>query len=138
MPRWVCPNCDREFARAHQSHVCVPGGTEEESFRGRPPEQYQMYRAIMAHLESLGPFHVDAVGVGVFLKSDRKFAEIRPMARALAIWIGLPYRIDDPRLGRAEAAGPDRFWNRVRLSTMEQLDDDVFRWLTDAYDDATD
>jgi hypothetical protein len=34
-----------------------------------------VYDAILAHLESLGPVYEDAVGVGVFLKRERKLAE---------------------------------------------------------------
>src|SRR5215470_19772214 len=75
VPRWVCPYCEREFARAHQSHVCAPGGSVDDTFAGHPPGHRAVYAAIQAHLLSLGPVHEDAVAVGVFLKRDRKLAE---------------------------------------------------------------
>jgi hypothetical protein len=53
MARWTCPRCDREFGRAHQSHTCVPGGTIEDSFAGRPQPQLDAFRAIQ------GPSDVD-------------------------------------------------------------------------------
>ncbi|GAA3450671.1 hypothetical protein [Dactylosporangium matsuzakiense] len=30
MARWICPECEREFDRARQGHVCVPGGTVDD------------------------------------------------------------------------------------------------------------
>ena len=84
MPRWTCPRCDREFGRAQQSHTCVPGCTVDATFAGRPPQLRAVYDAIFAYVRGLGPVHEDAVGVGVFLKRDRKLAEVRPRSRDVA------------------------------------------------------
>ena len=79
--RWTCPRCDREFGRARQGHTCVPGCTVDETFAGHSPEQRGVYNAILAHLQSLGPVHEDAVGVGVFLKRDWLAASsLRPIS----------------------------------------------------------
>jgi hypothetical protein len=137
MARWICPQCDREFARAHQSHTCVPGGSVEDSFAGRPDYQAQAYSRIMAHLASLGPVHTDSVKVGVFLKSDRKFAEIRPMARALSVYLLMSRPIDDARVSRTERVASDRFASFIRITDPDQVDDVLCGWLTEAYDDAT-
>jgi hypothetical protein len=88
--RWTCPACERQFARAHQAHVCVPGGTIDESFAGRPPVQREIFDTLLAYLRTLGPVHIDAVRVDVFLYSDRKLAEVRPRTRSLALIVVLP------------------------------------------------
>jgi hypothetical protein len=137
MARWTCPSCDREFARAKQSHVCVPGGTVDETFAGRPAYQRQAYDAIIAHIATLGPVHVDAVGVGVFLKSDRKFAEIRPMARALSVDILAPFAVAHRLVLRSQRVAADRVWSVIRLRSVDDVDDDLRAVLTAAYDDAT-
>ncbi len=138
MARWTCPRCDRAFGRTNQSHVCVPGGTVDETFAGRPPAQRAAYDAIMAHLGTLGPVHLDPVAVGVFLTSDRRFAEIRPMARALSVEILADEAVDHPRAIRSQRISANRFWSTVRLHGPDDVDDDLRRWLTIAYDDATD
>ncbi len=137
MARWVCARCDREFGRANQSHTCVPGGTVEESFAGRPDYQAEAYRRIMAHMAALGPVHADSVTVGVFLKSDRKFAEIRPMARGLSVGLLMSRPIDDTRASRVERIASGRFASFVRITDPDQVDDVLCGWLTEAYDDAT-
>jgi hypothetical protein len=136
--RWTCPRCDREFARQHQSHVCVPGCTVDECFAGRPASQRAIYDELMAHMHTLGPVHVDAVKVGIFLKHDRKFAEIRPAARSLSLSLTLPRRVDDPRVARAIPVSADRTVHFVKLREVPEVDALVRDWLTEAYHAAGD
>ncbi|WP_432978637.1 DUF5655 domain-containing protein [Dactylosporangium sp. CA-233914] len=132
MARWVCPECEREFDKPRQSHVCVPGCTVEETFAGRPGYQREAYDTIVAFLRRLGPVHEDAVKVGVFLKHERKFAEIRPMARGLSVELYLPRRIDDPRIARHLPIGGGRVVNIVRITAAEQVDGRLKQWLEEA------
>jgi hypothetical protein len=138
MSRWRCPKCDREFGLARQSHVCAPGCTVEETFAGRPPYQREIYDALLSYLRSLGPVHADSVKVGVFLLSDRKFAEIRPMARALSVELFSPRPLVAERVMRSVPIGRGRTWNSIRLRAVEQVDDELLGWLGEAYDAATD
>jgi Domain of unknown function (DUF5655) len=131
--RWICPRCDREFGRAHQSHVCVPGGTVEESFAGRPAAQRDIYDALLAHLTTLGPVYADAVKVGVFLKHTGKFAEVRPMARSLSLELVLPRPVQSPRVLRHIVIAADRVWHTIRLNSPAEIDDELRAWLTEAY-----
>jgi len=137
MARWQCPECGREFGNRNQAHVCAPGCTDDEVFAGRPPAQREVYEEILAHLESHGPVHVDAVKVGVFLKSDRKLAEVRPMARALSLELLLPRSVDSPRVLRRMPVSATTTWHVVRLTATGQVDDELRDWLTEAYDYAT-
>jgi len=136
--RWTCPHCDREFGRANQSHVCVPGGSVDECFAGRPPWQRDVYEAVHRFVSALGPVHVDAVRVGVFLKSDRKLAEVRPMARSVSLSLVLPAAVDNPRMSRTMTISEDRVANVVKLTSVADVDDQVRAWLADAFDHATD
>ena len=130
MGRWTCPECEREFDRARQSHVCVPGGTVDDTFRGHEGQR-PICEEILAFLEDLGPLHVDAVGVGVFLKRQRKFAELRPMARALSVNLWMPREITDERVLRRYGT-----WHVIRLTDVEQVDGQLRDWLVEAYDNA--
>jgi hypothetical protein len=135
--RWTCPRCDREFGRAHQSHVCVPGCTVDDCFSTRP-DQRRIYDALVAHLETLGPFHADAVSVGVFLKSERKLAEVRPKARCLSLELVLPRVVHDPRVFRTLRMTSDRTVHVLKLVSVDDVNDQLRDWLTEAYDAATD
>ncbi|WP_433210009.1 DUF5655 domain-containing protein [Dactylosporangium sp. CS-047395] len=137
MARWVCPRCEREFDKAGQGHVCVPGCTVDDTFAGRPGYQRAAYDAIIAFLDDLGPIHEDAVKVGVFLKRDRKLAEIRPMARALSVELYLPRALDDARVVRVYPIGRGRFVNVVRVKDGDVVDERILGWVAEAYGDAT-
>jgi hypothetical protein len=113
--------------------VCVPGGTVEESFAGRPAVQREIYDALMAHLDTLGPVHVDAVAVGVFLKHASKFAEVRPKARSLSVELVLPRPITSPRVTRHLEIAAGRVWHAIRLTSPVEVDDELRDWLTEAY-----
>jgi uncharacterized protein DUF5655 len=136
MTRWTCPECEREFARAHQGHVCVPGGTVDDSFAGRPAVQRAIYDALVAHVRTLGEVHEDSVGVGVFLKHEHKFAEVRPTSRALSVWLVLPRRVEHARFSRYANGSGGRVWHVLRLTTVGEVDDEVRSWLTAAYNTA--
>jgi hypothetical protein len=131
--RWICPRCEREFDRARQSHTCVPGNTVAETFAGGREWQRPICDAVIAYVEALGPLHVDAVGVGVFLKHQSKFAELRPMARALSLSLVLPRPVEHDRFTRRPAGSAHRFWHFVRLADVAEVDEQVRDWLTESY-----
>jgi hypothetical protein len=131
--RWTCPSCEREFGRANQSHVCVPAGTIDETFAPHRPEWRHIFDAVLTHLEELGPIHTDAVKVGVFLKTERTVAEVRPRARAVDLMLVLPRRIDDERIRRTLPRSADLVVNVVALTDAVEIDDQVRAWLTEAY-----
>jgi hypothetical protein len=135
--RWTCPVCEREFARVHQVHTCAPGCTVDETFAGRPPVQRAIYDALAAHLATLGPVHVDAVSVGVFLKSEAKIAEVRPMAKAVSLLLIVPRAIVTPRAMRSARISGGRTVLDLRLASVDDVDDELRNWLTEAYDAAT-
>jgi hypothetical protein len=135
--RWICPNCEREFAAANQAHVCVPGITVNDLLARHPRWVSEIYAAVIEHLNALGPVHEDAVYVGIFLKSDRKIAEFRPRVRSVQLGLYLPYEVTDARIARALPAA-DRVIHLINLISAQQVDDQLRGWLSEAYDFNTD
>jgi hypothetical protein len=132
--RWVCPNCEREFASGNQAHVCVPGITVSDLLSRHPAWVSEIYSALITHLASLGPVHEDAVNIGIFLKSDRKIAEFRPRVRSVLLSIYLPYEVSDARISRVLPAAADRVVHLITLTSADQVDDQLREWLIEAYD----
>jgi uncharacterized protein DUF5655 len=137
MPRWTCPRCDREFGRAHQSHTCLPANQIGDSFAGRSPVQREIYDAIAGYVATLGPLHEDAVSVGVFLKAQRKLAEVRPKSKWLELSLYLPRSVEHPRVARSMQLSTTRTVHFFKLFTVDDVDDDLRQWLTEAYDAAS-
>ena len=116
---WTCPDCKRLFGRTRQSHECAPAMTLEEYFSTGPAFERPVFDAVMAYLESIGgPFHLEPVSVGVFVKTHRSFLELRPLTK----WVNLGYSIGGE-------------WRKLRLRGPEDLDDEAKALLRRAYEE---
>ena len=131
---WTCLSCGRSFGREGQSHSCVPAGTLEESFRGRPDWYREALERIEAYLRSLGDVVVEPVQVGVFFKRSRSFAELRPMESALRVEFLLSRSLDDPRISKTLPLSANRTAYFVDLRAPEEVDATLLAWLSEAYD----
>jgi hypothetical protein len=109
----------------------------DETFAGHLPAQRAVYDAIVGHLLSLGPVHEDAVGVGVFLKRDRKLAEVRPRSRDVSLALYLPRPVHDARFSRVIGPGGPRVVHFLLLREPADVDGQVRDWLTEAFQHAS-
>ena len=50
--------------------------TLKEYFSTGPAMEKPIFDAVFAHLETIGPVHVEPVSVGIFFKNPRKFAQL--------------------------------------------------------------
>ena len=135
MGEWICPECGRLFGRAGQSHDCAPGLTLEEYFATGPPHERPIFDAVMSHIETLGPVHADIVAVGVFLKNPRKFAELRPKDRWVAISFSLRRRAQHPTITRKVVEYGARFWHVANVREPGEIDAALRDLLAEAYHD---
>jgi len=107
--------------------------TLDAYFSTGPERERPTFEAVMDHLDTVGPVHVEPVSVGIFLKRARGFAELRPKVRWVALSFSLLHPIESPRIARRVRASGDRTWFVVNLRGPEDVDDDVRAWLTEAY-----
>ena len=107
--------------------------TVEEYFSTGPPFERPVFDAVMAHLDTVGPVHVEPVSVGIFLKRSRTFAELRPMTKWVAVSFTLartltsaPARPQGDRRRRSK-------YHVVNVREPEEVDEQLCEWLTEAY-----
>lgn len=130
---WVCPSCQRQFGRRNQSHECAPAMSLEEYFSTGPARERPIFEAVMAHLETVGPVHVEPVSVGIFIKRSRTFAELRPKRDWVALSFGLLHEVRHPKIARRMRGSGRRVYHVVNVRTPEDVDEVVRDWLTEAY-----
>ena len=130
---WTCPGCQRRFRRANQSHDCAPAMSLDEYFSTGPAHERPIYEAVMRHLDTVGPVHVEPVSVGIFLKRAQTFAQLRPKDRWVALSFSLPRRVQHERIIRKVEQYHGRHWHVANLRTPDDLDDDLRGWLSEAY-----
>jgi hypothetical protein len=108
----------------------------EEYFSTGPAHERPIFEAVMRHVNSLGPVHVEPVSVGIFLKRAQTFAELRPMQRWVALSFSLPRRVQHPTITRKVMRYHGRYYHVANLRRPEDLDDELRVWITEAYLDA--
>jgi Domain of unknown function (DUF5655) len=133
MTVWVCPQCRRQFGRNKQSHECAPAMSLEEYFSTGPERERPIFEAVMRHLDTVGPVHVEPVSVGIFLKHGRTFAELRPMTRWVALSFALSHPVAHKTMTRKVQQYNGRHYHVANLRGPEDLDDALCGWLTEAY-----
>jgi Domain of unknown function (DUF5655) len=129
----VCPDCQRQFGRTNQGHECAPAMALEDYFSTGPPFERPVFDAVMAHLDTVGPVHVEPVSVGIFLKRSRTFAELRPMTRWVAVSFTLPRTLTSGRLSRKVVDSGRNRYHVVNVRDPAEVDDELCGWLTEAY-----
>jgi hypothetical protein len=91
--------------------------TLDDYFSTGPPFERPVFDAVLGYLETLGgPFHIEPVSVGIFVKTHRSFLELRPLTK----WVNVGFAEGDK-------------WVKVPLRGPEDLTDDVKRRLAAAY-----
>jgi hypothetical protein len=111
--------------------------TVEDYFSTGPPHERPVFEAVMDHLDSLGPVHVEPVSVGIFLKRDgRRLAELRPRDKWVALSLFLPERVHHPLIRRKVVAYGPGYWHVFDLRSSDDVDDVVRDALTVAYERA--
>jgi hypothetical protein len=133
MARWTCPECKREFGRNKQSHECAPAMSLDDYFSTGPERERPNFEAVKAHLDTVGPVHVEPVSVGIFLKKERTFAELRPMTKWVALSFSLGRRVDHPKMTRKPMEWNGRWYHVVNLTGPDDVDARIRDWLTEAY-----
>ena len=133
VPGWTCPQCRRLFRRAGQSHECAPAMSLEEYFSTGPRHERPVFEAVMAHLDTVGPVHVEPVSVGIFLKRAQTFAQLRPRDRWVALSFSLSRRVEHDRITRKVVPYGGRYHHVANLRGPDDLDHRLRSWLTEAY-----
>lgn len=105
----------------------------DEYFATGPPFERPIFEAVLEHLESLGPVHVEPVSVGIFIKNHGSLVELRPMRQWVALSFPLHRRVEHPKIARKPIVAGTRIFHVVNLRGPDDLDDTVRDWLTEAY-----
>jgi Domain of unknown function (DUF5655) len=130
---WTCPECGRQFRRTRQSHECAPAMTLDDYFATGPPHERPVFEAVMAHLATLGPVHVEPVSVGIFIKRDGSFMELRPMERWVAMSFSLHRRAQHRTIVRKVMQYHGRYYHVANVTGPEDLDEALLDLITEAW-----
>jgi Domain of unknown function (DUF5655) len=108
--------------------------TLDEYFATGPSFERPVFDAVVAHLETIGPVHIEPVSVGIFLKRAGTIAELRPMRRWMAVSFTLQRVVHHPRIVRKPILNHGgRYFHVANVGAADDIDDDLRALLTEAY-----
>ena len=92
------------------------------------------YDALLAAARALGPVREDAKKTSIHLVRTTAFAGVATRRNTLKLTLKASHRVESPRIHRAERASANRWHLEIQLKGPDDIDAELRRWLSQAYD----
>jgi hypothetical protein len=102
-------------------------------FEGKLPQVQQLYERLLKALASVGEVRAVPKQSSIHLEKNSAFAGIHPRKGYFNLEFRLDYQIDDPRITRHLQLSARRFEHTVKIEQETDIDDQLLKWLKDAY-----
>lgn len=114
-------------------HACgdysVEGFLEGKGSRAR--ELFDRFEELIA---ACGPYEVAPAKTRVAFMGRVRFAGVKSVSdRGMTIAFGLPKPLRNRRISKVEQPTPTWYVHTMRVTTAEELDDEVLGWLRESY-----
>ena len=129
---WRCTKCGREFANRNQSHACATHDLEHH-FRGKRPEIRRLFDRVVELVQKVGPVRILPEKTRIAFQVRMSFAQVTPRNNWLDGHVVLARRLESPRFTRIETFSPRNHLHAFRISSIDDIDEEFQRWLTEAY-----
>lgn len=108
----------------------------DEYFETGPPFERAIFERVRDHLQTLdADIWFEPVSVGIFFKRRSTFVSLRTMTKWIAVGFSLNRRLEHERLSRKVVPHSGRFFHVVNIRHVDELDDRLLEWLTEAWHD---
>ncbi len=108
--------------------------TVEEYFSTGPPHERPVFDAVIDFLTSLGPIHIEPVSVGIFLKKEGSFMQLRPKTKWVAVSFSLDRQAQHPLIKRKSMPYSGRYHHVANVASPDQIDDALLDLIAESYD----
>jgi hypothetical protein len=113
-------------------HACGDH-TVERFLAGKGPGARELFDRFESLVAACGPYEVAPAKTRVAFMARVRYASVNSLSdRGMSIHFGLPAPLDHARIRRVERIG-DWFVHHVRITTPEQLDEELLGWLRTSY-----
>ncbi|MEP6756347.1 MAG: DUF5655 domain-containing protein [Chthonomonadales bacterium] len=93
-----------------------------------------LYDHLLGRLRDLGPIAEETKKTSAHIVADSgAFLGVHPRASGLLLNIVLDYSLANSRVAKCEQVSKSRYHNEVKISSQEDLDDELMGWISQAY-----
>jgi Domain of unknown function (DUF5655) len=114
-------------------HAC--GDYSVEGFMaGKGRHARELFEGFESLIARCGPYEVSPAKTRVAFMGRVRFASVNSLSdRGMNIHFGLPRGIEHSRIRKVEPVGPSWFVHHMRITSTEELDDELLAWLQESY-----
>ena len=92
-----------------------------------------MFDAVVVAIRAIGPVRVLPEKTRIAFQVRMSFAQVTPRQKWLDGHVVLARRYEHPRFRRIESFSPRNHLHQFRISSLDELDDEVAAWIAEAY-----
>jgi hypothetical protein len=130
---WRCPQCGRRFRRRTREHSCDVRSLAAHLDRASP-EVKDVAAAVLDAFADIGPHAVVPVKTMILLRATSNFGSLVVRRNAVEVGFILPRNFSHARIHKTEKMGPSKYAHHTRLSSIDDLDAQLVKWLKEAYE----
>lgn len=109
------------------------GFTIKSHFEGKTPNVRKIYDQLLKRLKKFGPILEEPKKTSIHLVNATALAGIATRKDALVLTIKSDRQLKSPRIHKSEQTSARRFHHEVKLTSPEDVDDELVGWLNEAY-----
>jgi len=103
-------------------------------FEGKPVELRATFDHLINKLREFGEIKVTPKQTSIHLEKNSGFAGVHPRKNYFNLEFRTDYKIDNPRITKTQQLSARRFEHSVRLEKESDVDEQLLKWLKDAYE----
>jgi hypothetical protein len=103
-------------------------------FEGKAPELRTTFDHLIDQLRQFGEIKVAPKQTSIHLEKNSGFAGVHPRKTYFNLEFRTDYKIDEPRITRVQQLSARRFEHTVKLEKRSDVDEQLLKWLKDAYE----
>lgn len=129
---WICPDCQRAFASANQSHMCTDT-TIDDIFEGKPLDLLLAFDQVLVAVIDWEPCTVGTSTKSIVFTKKKAWLIVRPMSKELDLKIYTPGRLSNSLIKKS-VPYPNKYAHHIRIRTEVEVTSDLLLLLRQGYD----
>ena len=107
--------------------------TGQDIFDGKSQAVRDLYELLVIELNKLGPVQEIKKALSISLENRRPFASVLIRNRSIKLVLRTQHRIANQRILSVDHVADKSFDHTVLLDSKRDIDDELMKWLEDAY-----
>ena len=129
---WSCPDCERVFASANQSHMCTDT-TIDDLFEQKPVDLLLAFDKVLISVIDWEPCSVGTSTKSVVFSKRKAWLIVKPMSKELDLKIYTPDKLHHPSIKKS-VTYPNKYAHHLRISSPDDVTADLLALLRKGYD----